>query len=63
MKNIYLQNLGIGRGMKVGKEAIYAAIIGVENWYKMDWTKEINNQNINFSNHHNYDMSSKISNQ
>jgi L-seryl-tRNA(Ser) seleniumtransferase len=45
VKNIYLQNLGIGRGMKVGKEAIYAAIIGVENWYKRDWTKEINNQN------------------
>ena len=45
VKNIYLQNLGIGRGMKVGKEAIYAAIIGVENWYKRDWKKEINNQN------------------
>ena len=25
MENIYLQNLGIGRGMKVGKEAIFAA--------------------------------------
>ena len=45
IKNIYLQNLGIGRGMKVGKEAIYAAIIGVENWYKRDWKKEITNQN------------------
>ena len=45
VKNIYIQNLGIGRGMKVGKEAIYAAIIGVENWYKRDWKKEINNQN------------------
>ena len=45
VKNIYLQNLGIGRGMKVGKEAIYAAIIGVENWYKRNWKKEINNQN------------------
>ena len=44
VKNIYLQNLGIGRGMKVGKEAIFAAIIGVENWYKRDWKKEINNQ-------------------
>ena len=33
IKNIYLQNLGIGRGMKVGKEAIYAAIIAVESWY------------------------------
>ncbi len=45
IKNIYLQNLGIGRGMKVGKEAIYAAIIGVENWYKRNWNKEIENQN------------------
>ena len=45
VKNIYLQNLGIGRGMKVGKEAIYAAIIGVEHWYKRDWKKEIKNQN------------------
>ena len=45
VKNIYLQNLGIGRGMKVGKEAIFAAIIGVENWYKRDLKKEINNQN------------------
>ena len=31
--------------MKVGKEAIFAAIIGVENWYKRDWKKEIDNQN------------------
>ncbi len=45
VKNIYLQNLGIGRGMKVGKEAIYAAIVAVENWYKRDIKKEINNQN------------------
>ena len=45
IKNIYLQNLGIGRGMKVGKEAIYAAIIAVESWYSRDIKKEINNQN------------------
>ncbi|MFL2520092.1 MAG: aminotransferase class V-fold PLP-dependent enzyme [Alphaproteobacteria bacterium] len=45
IKNIYLQNLGIGRGMKVGKEAIYAAIIGVENWYQRNWKKEIEKQN------------------
>lgn len=45
IKNVYLQNLGIGRGMKVGKESIYSAIIGVENWYKRDWKKEIENQN------------------
>ena len=31
--------------MKVGQGAIYAAFIGVENWYKRDWKKEINNQN------------------
>ena len=45
IKNIYLQNLGIGRGMKVGKESIYSAIIGVEFWYKRNLTKELNNQN------------------
>ena len=45
VKNIYLQNLGIGRGMKVGKEAIFAAIVGVENWYSRDLKKEIGNQN------------------
>ena len=45
IKNIYLQNLGIGRGMKVGKEAIYAAIIGVENWYKRNLKQELNKQN------------------
>ena len=45
IKNIYLQNLGIGRGMKVGKEAIFSAIIGVEHWYKRNWKKEIDNQN------------------
>ena len=28
IKNIYLQNLGIGRGMKVGKESIYCC----NNW-------------------------------
>jgi len=45
VKNIYLQNLGIGRGMKVGKEAIFAAIVGVENWYSRNLKKEIDNQN------------------
>ena len=45
IKNVYLQNLGIGRGMKVGKESIYSAIIGVENWYNKNWHLEINNQN------------------
>ena len=31
--------------MKVGKEFIYSAIIGVENWYNRNWHLEINNQN------------------
>ena len=44
IKNIYLQNLGIGRGFKVGKEGIYSAIIAVENWYKRNWKVELNNQ-------------------
>ena len=44
IKNIYLQNIGIGRGMKVGKESIYAAIIGVETWYKRDWKTELKKQ-------------------
>ena len=44
IKNIYLQNLGIGRGMKVGKEAIYAAIIGVEFWYKRNLKQELDKQ-------------------
>ena len=60
IKNIYLQNLGIGRGIKVGKEGIYAAIAAVENWYKRSWRDELNKQNkilnywINFLNKKNY---------
>ena len=60
IKNIYLQNLGIGRGFKVGKEAIYAAIIAVENWYKKNWKDELIKQSkilqfwINFLNKKNY---------
>ena len=45
IKNVYLQNLGIGRGMKAGKESIYAAIIGVEFWYKRNLKRELNKQN------------------
>ena len=40
IRNIYLQNLGIGRGMKVGKEGIYASIAAVENWYKKKITAQ-----------------------
>ncbi|PPR44671.1 MAG: D-glucosaminate-6-phosphate ammonia lyase [Alphaproteobacteria bacterium MarineAlpha5_Bin6] len=45
IKNIYLQNLGIGRGMKVGKEGIYSSIIAVENWYKRNVKSELSKQN------------------
>ena len=43
-KNVYLQNLGIGRGMKVGKEGIYSSIIAVENWYNRNVAKDLNIQ-------------------
>ena len=45
IKNVYLQNLGIGRGMKVGKEGIYSAIIAIENWYKRNIENDLNSQN------------------
>ncbi len=45
IKNVYLQNLGIGRGMKVGKEGIYSSITAVENWYKRNIKNELINQN------------------
>jgi L-seryl-tRNA(Ser) seleniumtransferase len=32
----YLQNRGIGRGMKVGKEAIYATVAALEAWSRRD---------------------------
>ena len=32
----FLQNLGIGRGMKVGKESIVGAIAALEAWEKRD---------------------------
>jgi len=45
IKNIYLQNLGIGRGIKVGKEAIFSSIAAINNWYNKNWKNELNNQN------------------
>lgn len=60
VKNIYKQNLGIGRGMKVGKEGIFASIKAVENWYSRNIVKELNNQKkiinywINFLNKKKY---------
>ncbi len=32
----YLQNLGIGRGMKVGKESIFGAMTALQNWRQRD---------------------------
>jgi D-glucosaminate-6-phosphate ammonia-lyase len=32
----YLQNMGIGRGMKVGKEGIFGAIAALESWQRRD---------------------------
>lgn len=32
----YLQNMGIGRGMKIGKESIFGAIAAIEAWEKRD---------------------------
>ena len=60
IKDIYLQNLGIGRGIKAGKESIYAAIIAVEHWYNRNWKNELQKQNkilnywINYLNKKNY---------
>ncbi len=42
IKNLHLQNLGIGRGFKAGKESIFSAIMAVEDWYRRDH-KKINN--------------------
>ena len=45
IRNIYKQNIGIGRGMKVGKEGIYSSIIAVEHWYTRNIENELQNQN------------------
>lgn len=36
VRNAFLQNMGIGRGMKVGKESIYGAMAALEAWDKRD---------------------------
>lgn len=36
VRNIYLQNRGIGRGMKVGKEGIAGVIAALESWKQRD---------------------------
>ena len=39
IKYIHLQNLGIGRGFKAGKESILSSIFAVEDWYNRDHKK------------------------
>ncbi|QDY70772.1 aminotransferase class V-fold PLP-dependent enzyme [Qingshengfaniella alkalisoli] len=36
VKAAYMQNLGIGRGMKIGKESIYGTIAALEAWEQRD---------------------------
>ncbi len=36
VRAVYLQNIGIGRGMKVGKESIAGVIAAMEEWMKRD---------------------------
>jgi len=36
VRNAYLQNIGIGRGMKVGKESVYGVMAALGSWEKRD---------------------------
>lgn len=36
VRNAFLQNMGVGRGMKVGKESIYGVMAALETWEKRD---------------------------
>ncbi|NLS08350.1 aminotransferase class V-fold PLP-dependent enzyme [Rhizobium sp. P32RR-XVIII] len=36
VRNAFLQNMGIGRGMKVGKESVYGVMAALEAWEKRD---------------------------
>ena len=36
MRHAFLQNMGIGRGMKVGKESIFGVMAALEAWEKRD---------------------------
>lgn len=38
VRNAFLQNMGIGRGMKVGKESIFGVMAALEAWEKRDHT-------------------------
>ena len=39
IRSINLQNLGIGRGFKAGKESILSSIFAIEDWYNRDHKK------------------------
>lgn len=39
VRNAFLQNLGIGRGMKVGKESIFGVMAALEAWGRRDTTQ------------------------
>ncbi len=36
MRHAFLQNMGIGRGMKVGKESIFGVMAALEAWENRD---------------------------
>jgi len=46
IRGVHLQNLGIGRGFKAGKESIFSAIFAIEDWYRRDH-KKINQKFMN----------------
>ena len=39
IRNLHLQNLGIGRGFKAGKESIFSAIMAIEDWFQRNHKK------------------------
>ena len=39
IRNLHLQNLGIGRGFKAGKESIFSAIMTIEDWFQRNHKK------------------------
>lgn len=47
VRHAYLQNIGIGRGMKVGKEGILATAATLQAWVKRDHAADRQRQNAN----------------
>ena len=45
----YLQNIGIGRGMKIGKESIAGAIAAMEQWIERDHKAHFEAENVTLS--------------